>query len=168
MEIKVLVNTRFDNAHTWNTAARNYVIKDMESAHLINVLRYFMTKPEAILEMLVKDIDNMENWQIFFPGTRYHMDTHADTIKGACNNFISSHTTEELILYAMRSILAKKIRRELYERDFNVERLIDNMAGLGGYYANYISGKHSPRIEAILKLPEPPKVIVINGGKTRF
>lgn len=114
--------TRFDNDETWITENNDYDIEDMETAHILNTIRLFVLKPNSVIGMLIKDVEenNIEEnttvWSKTFLRKR--------NIKKESINNITSMTDDEVKEYVMSSPLVNAMKIELEKRGVNVENII--------------------------------------------
>lgn len=114
--------TRFDNDETWITENNDYDIEDMETAHILNTIRLFILKPNSVIGMLIKDVEeneieeNSTVWQKTFLRKR--------NVKKESINNITSMTDEEVKEYVMNSPLVNAMKIELEKRGVNVENII--------------------------------------------
>lgn len=114
--------TRFDNDETWITENNDYDIEDMETAHILNTIRLFILKPNSVIGMLIKDVEeneieeNTTVWSKTFLRKR--------NIKKESINNITSMTDDEVKEYVMSSPLVNAMKIELEKRGVNVENII--------------------------------------------
>lgn len=114
--------TRFDNDETWITENNDYDIEDMETTHILNTIRLFILKPNSVIGMLIKDVEeneieeNSTVWQKTFLRKR--------NVKKESINNITSMTDEEVKEYVMNSPLVNAMKIELEKRGVNVENII--------------------------------------------
>lgn len=110
------MKTRFDNTAFWFTSNGNATkITEMNTDHLMNVLRMFIKKPSCIVDMIVVDIEREDN-EIWSP--------KKSAVKTASITTVTSMTESELIEYALESPLGKSIWNELTDRGVNVENVL--------------------------------------------
>ncbi len=56
------MKTRFDDEKYWVTNQGEILeIKDIETDHLINIVAMFFRRPQVIMSLLIKDIENFLN-----------------------------------------------------------------------------------------------------------
>lgn len=110
-----MIKTRFDNSEVWETKRESYEISEMETSHIINLLRMFKTKPMVILSIL---LDSVEESCFAFSKNKNKAAVHE----------ITSMSEDELIEVAMNSVLVASLCDELKERGVNVENVLDNLS----------------------------------------
>lgn len=110
-----MIKTRFDNPEVWETKREAYEISEMETSHIINLLRMFKTKPTVILNILLESVED----------SSFAFSKHKN--KAAINE-ITSMSNEELIEVAMDSVLVAALCDQLEERGVNVENILNNIS----------------------------------------
>ena len=110
-----MIKTRFDNSEVWETKRESYEISEMETSHIINLLRMFKTKPIVILNIL---LDSVEESCFAFLKSRNKAAVYE----------ITSMSEDELIEVAMNSVLVASLCDQLEERGVNVENVLNNLS----------------------------------------
>lgn len=128
------MNTRFDNEKEWVTENEVYEIEKMETNHILNTLRLFITKPNSVIGMLIKDIERNAIFdEISIPWSKIFF-SKRDIKKESMRN-ITSMKTDEVIDYVMNTLLVNSMKKELESRGVNVENCIEKiMNGDGGAF----------------------------------
>ncbi len=104
------MKTRFDQTEQWITGYGEICnIKDMETTHLLNIIRMFQRKPTMIQSFLIKDITN--NWSLN---------------QAASLSNITSLSIEEIQEYFYKCPLFIAMKEQLEERGVNVEQMMKN------------------------------------------
>lgn len=106
-----MIKTRFDNTEFWETKSETHKICDMETAHIINLIRLFKRKPSMILRILLESIDDAQ--------FSFSKNNAVNATKE-----VTSMTEEELIGVAMNSDLVRSLKEELEERGVNTENVL--------------------------------------------
>ena len=128
------MTTRFDNTKIWVTADyRSLNIRDMETPHLINILKMFATKPEVVISMLVKDIE--DNPRGVSNGVWTPNSSEEDVVKASVHS-VTSLTASQIVEYALTSPLGHAIAAELEYRGVNLRNLMDVWKGATDEGAN--------------------------------
>lgn len=109
-----MIKTRFDNSEVWETKQEAYEISEMETSHIINLLRMFRTKPMVILNIL---LDSVEESCFAFSKNKNKAAVHE----------ITSMSEEELIDVAMNSVLVAALCDQLEKRGVNVDNVLNNL-----------------------------------------
>lgn len=118
------MNVRFDNPKTWKTAnGRVIAIDEMETAHLMNTLRMFATKPTIVLSMIVADIDKTRE-ENYHSGPWTPNTEESVSFKKMSMYTVTSMTEEQLVEYALTSALGRSMIGELTFRGLNVDNLL--------------------------------------------
>lgn len=110
-----MIKTRFDNSEVWEIKNESYEISEMETSHIINLLRMFKTKPIVILNILLESVDEAS---FSFSKKRNKEAIHE----------ITSMSEDELVGVAMNSVLVAALCDQLEERGVNVENILNNIA----------------------------------------
>lgn len=110
-----MIKTRFDNPEVWETKREAYEISEMETSHIINLLRMFKTKPMVILNIL---LDSVDDACFSFSKGKNKEAVHE----------ITSMSEDELVEVAMNSVLVAALCDQLEERGVNVENILNNIA----------------------------------------
>lgn len=118
------MNVRFDNSKNWIAAdGRIIPISELETAHLMNILRMFVRKPDVVRSMLVADIDKYCDYHDSRgPWTPDCSDTY--DVKKESMYRATTLSPEELTEYAVNSALGNALSSELCERGVNVGNLL--------------------------------------------
>lgn len=120
------MNTRFDNEKEWITENGIYEIKEMETSHLLNTIRLFYIKPNSIIRMLIKDIEESENYiENLTPWTGAYY--NRENIKKESIRNVTSMTNDELINYVMNTPLVNSMKKELENRGVNMNAIIERI-----------------------------------------
>lgn len=109
-----MIKTRFDNSEVWETRNESYEISEMETSHIINLLRMFKTKPTVVMNILLDSVDDAS----FSFSKRKSKEAIYE---------ITSMSEEELIEVAMNSVLVAALCDQLEERGVNVENILNIM-----------------------------------------
>lgn len=112
-----MIKTRFDNSEVWETKDKEYEISKMETAHIINLLRMFKTKPMVVMRIL---LDSVEESCFSFSRNK----------KKEALYEITSMSEEELIDVAMNSVLVAALYDQLEERGVNIVNIENMLNGL--------------------------------------
>ena len=91
------MKTRFDRSDRWCTSKNeSTLIKEMDTAHLMNTVKMLVQKPDRSLSMLIADIESANYaesvWTVH--------NTYYDDRKLSLHN-VTSLSTEELVSYVM-------------------------------------------------------------------
>lgn len=118
------MKTRFDNSQNWITGTGSVTnIKELETSHLMNIIKMFITKPHLIASMIIDDIENSETCSV---PTVWNSYTHdCENIKKDSIFNVTSMSEKELIEYALNSVLGRSMLEELRCRGVNIENFID-------------------------------------------
>ncbi|NLA24507.1 MAG: hypothetical protein GX879_06030 [Bacteroidales bacterium] len=105
--------TIFEQSEFWITAKGEVCkIEEMETLHLLNILRMFELKPTIIQSLLIKEVN--EIWGLN---------------KEASLNNITSLSNDQLKEYFYKCKLYKAMREELEKRGVNVAQMLKNFRG---------------------------------------
>lgn len=118
------MKTRFDSKVDWITGEGMTVkISDLETSHLMNIVRMFIKKPFVVTAMLVHDIEDQhvcDTSEVWSPKVSKSCDVKKESIFN-----ITSMSEEEVIEYALASPLGKSIIEELSKRGVNTKNFIE-------------------------------------------
>ena len=110
-----MISTRFDQTEKWITGyGEVHNIKDMETTHILNIIRMFETKPTMLQTFLINDVTNNKVWT-----------PNPGSSKISLNN-ITSMSVEELKNYFHNCPLFIAMKAELNERGVNLEQMLLN------------------------------------------
>ena len=118
------MKTRFDEREKWVDAFGHVrFLCDLETGHLINILTMFANKPNILMNLLIKDIEenSMSTWSPKLNKEEY--------LKESIYN-VTTMSNDELVDYAMNSPLADSILYELESRGVNICKLVQNIEDL--------------------------------------
>lgn len=117
-----MLKTRFDETVVWRGAGnKQYLILDMDTAHLVNTLRMFKEKPVIVISMV---LDDFERSTVF----RYK-GNNSDKVQSIHN--LTSMSEMELRDFALNSTVAQAMVQELSKRGVNVENIMTYTGSLG-------------------------------------
>lgn len=115
------MKTRFDDNVKWRTSPGEFVfIADMDTSHILNVIRMFIQKPYLITSMIVKDIEENTSYG---PVEWTPNSCAVNSAKKQSINNITSMAEDDTIRYALESPLGQRFMYELAERGVNIENM---------------------------------------------
>lgn len=124
------MKTRFDSAEVWRTNNDTMVsIKELETSHLMNIVRMLLRRPETVQTMLVCDIERQSRnvWK-----TNNIVDE--DAIESIHN--ATSMTPREVVQWVQDTPLFNTIVFTLEGRGVNTSVLIGSVLAELGYEEN--------------------------------
>ena len=114
----MIMKTRFNEIY-WKNFNGCYRLCDMDTDHLLNILKMFKSKPNVVMNMLIQDIENSPDCSAFSP---FGVD-HSNIVKQSLQP-VTSMSTEEISMFALKSPLGIAIKHELISRGVNVENYL--------------------------------------------
>ena len=111
------MKTRFDYEGVWITGFGAVPVADMETAHLLNIVKILVQKPARTLSMLISDIENAT-----FSETVWTAHNEVDKKQSLRN--VTSLSDTELTEYAISSPLFKSMIDELKSRGVNTDNIV--------------------------------------------
>lgn len=118
------MKTKFDESKTWvNGLGKIETIVNMETSHLMNIIKMFAQKPHIIMKIIIDDIEKYEEPNLNQAWTPNEFN-NTDFIKESINN-VTSMNENQIISYALNSNLATSIFNELQSRGVNVDNFVD-------------------------------------------
>ena len=124
------MKTRFDSAEVWRTNNDTMVsIKELETSHLMNIVRMLLRRPETVQTMLVCDIERQSRnvWKA-------NNIVDEDAIESIHN--ATSMTPREVVLWVQDTPLFNTIVFTLEGRGVNTSVLIGSVLAELGYEEN--------------------------------
>lgn len=124
------MKTRFDSAEVWRTNNDTMVsIKELETSHLMNIVRMLLRRPEAVQTMLVCDIERQSRnvWKA-------NNIVDEDAIESIHN--ATSMTPREVVQWVQDTPLFNTIVFTLEGRGVNTSVLIGSVLAELGYEEN--------------------------------
>lgn len=124
------MKTRFDSAEVWRTNNDTMVsIKELETSHLMNIVRMLLRRPETVQTMLVCDIERQSRnvWKA-------NNIVDEDAIESIHN--ATSMTPREVIQWVQDTPLFNTIVFNLEGRGVNTSVLIGSVLAELGYEEN--------------------------------
>lgn len=124
------MKTRFDSAEVWRTNNDTMVsIKELETSHLMNIVRMLLRRPETVQTMLVCDIERQSRnvWKA-------NNIVDEDAIKSIHN--ATSMTPREVVQWVQDTPLFNTIVFTLEGRGVNTSVLIGSVLAELGYEEN--------------------------------
>lgn len=113
------MTTRFDTTK-WTTAKGDMLaVKEMETEHLLNVLKMLVQKPTIVVSMLICDIE-AETSPCYEPWTKEGL---AETKFQSLHN-ATSMSADEILEYVLTCRLGTAMLTELSIRGINVDRYL--------------------------------------------
>lgn len=117
------MKTRFDCAESWSTATGEEIrIKEMTTAHLMNLYSMLIRRPDRTMSILVSDIGSGE-----YAERVWSLRRTTDDVKQSIGN-VTRMTESELIEYALASPLGKAVEAELLNRGVEIENAVNVIA----------------------------------------
>lgn len=119
------MKTRFDVYGQWISAYGEVLnVSEMETTHILNVLRMLIQKPSRTLSMLITDIEaNSQSG----PLTVWVPDRERIVSESISN--VTSLSTDELKEFAKQSTLFRSMCDELCKRGVNVSNMLSILEG---------------------------------------
>lgn len=124
------MKTRFDSAEVWRTNNDTMVsIKELETSHLMNIVRMLLRRPETVQTMLVCDIERQSRnvWKA-------NNIVDEDAIESIHN--ATSMTPREVVQWVQDTPLFNTIVITLERRGVNTSVLIGSVLAELGYEEN--------------------------------
>lgn len=124
------MKTRFDSAEVWRTNNDTMVsIKELETSHLMNIVRMLLRRPETVQTMLVCDIERQSRnvWKA-------NNIVDEDAIESIHN--ATSMTPREVVQWVQDTPLFNTIVSTLEGRGVNTSVLIGSILAELGYEEN--------------------------------
>lgn len=124
------MKTRFDSAEVWRTNNDTMVsIKELETSHLMNIVRMLLRRPETVQTMLVCDIERQSRnvWKA-------NNIVDEDAIESIHN--ATSMTPREIVQWVQGTPLFTAIAITLEGRGVNTSVLIGSVLAELGYEEN--------------------------------
>lgn len=124
------MKTRFDSAEVWRTNNDTMVsIKELETSHLMNIVRMLLRRPETVQTMLVCDIERQSRnvWKA-------NNIVDEDAIESIHN--ATSMTPREVVQWVLDTPLFNTIVFTLEGRGVNTSVLIGSVLAELGYEEN--------------------------------
>lgn len=124
------MKTRFDSAEVWRTNNDTMVsIKELETSHLMNIVRMLLRRPETVQTMLVCDIERQSRnvWKA-------NNIVDEDAIESIHN--VTSMTPREVVQWVQDTPLFNTIVFTLEGRGVNTSVLIGSVLAELGYEEN--------------------------------
>ena len=124
------MKTRFDSAEVWRTNNDTMVsIKELETSHLMNIVRMLLRRPETVQTMLVCDIERQSRnvWKA-------NNIVDEDAIESIHN--ATSMTPREVVQWVQDTPLFNTIVFTLEGRGVNTSELIGSVLAELGYEEN--------------------------------
>lgn len=114
------MKTRFDGKLWIGAFGLVLEVKEMETAHLLNVVKMLVQKPARVQAMLVKDIEDatFEEQEAWTPSG------NEEGIRKKSLHNATSLSSEELIQYVTSTTLFKALLDELEARGVNTENIM--------------------------------------------
>lgn len=116
------MKTRFDQTEYWTTAYGEVTrISEMETGHLMNIVRMFIRKPYLIVSTLISDVESSSGHDSVWTPTP---GCESDIKKESLYN-ITSLTSKQLVDYVFGTPLVCAIKQELTNRGINLVNMIE-------------------------------------------
>ncbi len=117
-----MIRTRFDNPNTWtDITGHEWLIEDMSTCHLVNLITMFATKPERVMSILLHDVESLDYDDHVWNGNSVR---DIKSLKESVRN-VTSLKAEQLKAYAVGSPLGQRIVEVLHERGVNVNNVCE-------------------------------------------
>lgn len=113
------MKTRFDGTVWIGAGGTAFLPAEMDTDHLLNILKMLKNRPAVVVTMVVRDIESTPDCCPFDP----FGNCHGDVVKQSLFN-ITSMTPEQVSAYALNSTLGTAMKAELISRGVNVENYL--------------------------------------------